>query len=196
MKTSIIATIVAIAFIACNSNTENLQAKEETKDTVKQAIPAKTETPITIIAVSTTSSLTSVYTSYFNLKNSLTQDDGKAAQSAAKKLLAEIGKVQTDKLNTEHNAVWIKYQKKLSFDAEHISGVDENDHQREHFVSLSKNMYEVMKVVKTDKPVYYQNCPMYNDGKGANWLSLDEKISNPYLGKSMPTCGKQIETIK
>ena len=53
-----------------------------------------------------------------------------------------------------------------------------------------------MKAIKNNKPVYYQNCPMYNDGKGANWLSLENKISNPYLGKSMPTCGKTLETIK
>jgi len=30
---------------------------------------------------------------------------------------------------------------------------------------------------------------MFNDGKGANWLSESKAISNPYLGKSMLNCG-------
>ncbi|WP_233789431.1 hypothetical protein [Sphingobacterium sp. HMA12] len=54
----------------------------------------------------------------------------------------------------------------------------------------------MMKVMKPEAPVYYQHCPMYNDGKGAHWLSKQKAIDNPYLGKSMPTCGSTVETIQ
>jgi hypothetical protein len=37
---------------------------------------------------------------------------------------------------------------------------------------------------------------MYNDGKGANWLSKESTIKNPYYGSQMLTCGKTVETIK
>ncbi len=141
-------------------------------------------------------SISSVYNSYFSLTDALAKDDGKAAQSAAKSLFSNIANADVNKMNANDKAIWTKYKTKLSFDAEHIKGVDENEHQREHFVSLSKNMYEVMKVIKYDKTVYYQHCPMANDNKGANWLSLNSKISNPYMGKAMPTCGKTVETIK
>ena len=144
----------------------------------------------------TTNPLAAVYTDYFNLKNALAKDDGKTAQTTAQALYDDIAKVPMDKLSADQHEVWMKYEKKLSFDAEHIKGVDENKHQREHFVSLSKNMHEVMKVIKGDKVVYYQHCPMYNKGKGANWLSLESKISNPYYGKSMSSCGSTAETIK
>jgi hypothetical protein len=30
---------------------------------------------------------------------------------------------------------------------------------------------------------------MYKKGKGAFWLSETKEIKNPYLGKTMPTCG-------
>ncbi len=33
-------------------------------------------------------------------------------------------------------------------------------------------------------------CPMADDGKGASWIQPDGAISNPYLGRSMPTCGE------
>jgi len=140
--------------------------------------------------------LSAVYTSYFNLKNALTKDDGKAAQAAAKTLFDDIAAVPMDKLEPDQHTVWMQYQKKLSLDAEKIKSVDGNKRQREHFASLSKNMHEVMKAVKYDAPVYYQHCPMYNDGKGADWLSLDSKISNPYYGKEMLSCGKTVETIQ
>ena len=47
-------------------------------------------------------------------------------------------------------------------------------------MSLSKNMYELIKVVKPAETVYYQFCPMANDGKGANWLSKESGVKNPY----------------
>lgn len=140
--------------------------------------------------------LADVYTLYFDLKDALTKDDGVTASIKAKALFNAIDKVEMSKMNATQHQIWMKYQEKLSYDAEHIKGVTETEHQREHFISLSKNMYEVMKVFKLNVPVYYDFCPMTNDGKGATWLSLQQLISNPYLGKHMPTCGKVQETIK
>lgn len=143
-----------------------------------------------------TNSLSDVFTAYLALKDALAKDDGTTASIKAKDLFKAIDKADMGKMNPAQNAVWMKYMKNLSYDAEHVKGATETEHQREHFVSLSKNMYEVMKVFKLDVPVYYDFCPMANDGKGANWLSLQEKISNPYMGKQMPDCGKIQETIK
>lgn len=54
--------------------------------------------------------------------------------------------------------------------------------QRNAFVLLSKNVYELAKVSKQNTPVYYQHCPMFNNGKGADWLSKGSAIKNPYYG--------------
>jgi len=37
---------------------------------------------------------------------------------------------------------------------------------------------------------------MFNNGKGANWLSKEPAIQNPYYGNKMLTCGSVTETIK
>ncbi len=137
-----------------------------------------------------------VFKSYFLLKDALTQDDGVTGAAEAKNLFKAIDAVDMSGLSSEEHTVWMKLVKKLSYDAEHIKGVTDTEHQREHFVTLSSNMFELMKVSKSDVAVYYQHCPMANEGKGANWLSLEEKINNPYMGKKMPTCGKTVETIK
>jgi len=147
-------------------------------------------------AMLTGNPLSTVYDSYFNLKTALAKDDGKGAQSAAKSLFDGIANVPMDKLTLDQHSIWMKFQTKLSADAARIKGLDETVKQRKYFVALSENMHEVMQVIKTDQPVYYQNCPMYDGGKGANWLSLDSKINNPYYGKAMQTCGKTVETIK
>ena len=63
-------------------------------------------------------------------------------------------------------------------------------------MTLSKNMYALIKISKTEKPIYYQFCPMSNNGRGANWLSKENDVKNPYYGSKMLSCGKTVEIIK
>ena len=54
----------------------------------------------------------------------------------------------------------------------------------------------LMKTSELETPVYFQHCPMANDGQGADWLSKESGIKNPYFGSMMLTCGKTVETLK
>lgn len=143
-----------------------------------------------------TNQLKVIFENYFALKDALVKSDGKLASSIAKELLTNINVVQMDKLTKEEHTVWMKVMKDLKFDIEHIEETKDVGHQRDHFATLSKNMYDLIKVSKTETPIYYQNCPMFNDGKGANWLSKENAIKNPYYGSQMLSCGKTVETIK
>lgn len=143
-----------------------------------------------------TNQLKVIFENYFALKDALVKSDGKLASSIAKELLTNINVVQMDKLTKEEHTVWMKVMKDLAFDAEHIADTKDASHQRDHFMTLSKNMYALIKVSKTETPTYYQFCPMANDGKGANWLSKENAVKNPYYGNQMLTCGKVVETIK
>lgn len=142
------------------------------------------------------SPINKVLDTYLNMKNALVNNDAKTASASAKTMLDEIKKVPMDKMTTEQHAVWMKYTKKLTYDATHISEVAELDHDREHFTSLSKNMFAVVKAFPTSTPIYYQFCPMAGDGKGAYWLSADSKIHNPYYGDKMNGCPSTKETIQ
>lgn len=140
--------------------------------------------------------LAEVYAAYFSLKDALVASDGGAAAAHSKALFKAIDNVKMDALAADQQKVWMKYQQKLSYDAEHIKGVTELDHQREHFVTLSENIAAVMKALPPDGETYLAHCPMANDGKGADWLSREKSIKNPYYGKAMLTCGKVTETLK
>lgn len=140
--------------------------------------------------------LKAVFDNYFAIKEALIQSDGNTASAKAKDLFNAISSVKMEALTAEEHTAFMKVMKDLSFDAEHISETKDVSHQRDHFTTLSDNIYKLMKVSKQETPVYYQHCPMYNDGKGANWLSKESAIKNPYYGSQMLTCGKTTETIK
>ncbi len=141
-------------------------------------------------------SINKVINSYIQLKDALVKSDGTISSSAAKTLLTTIEEVNMHELSADVHTQWMKVVNDLKEDAEHISDTKEITNQRDHFMSLSKNLYSVIKLSKLETPIYYQYCPMANKGKGANWLSMDNKIKNPYYGNQMLTCGKVVDTIQ
>ena len=143
-----------------------------------------------------TNQMKAVLDNYFELKDALVQTDAAKASEKSKELATVIKSVKMDQLSMKVHIVCMKVLKSLEEDATVISNSKDIVLQRNRFMNLSKNMYELMKVSKYEQPVYYQNCPMYNDGKGANWLSKENPIKNPYYGSQMLTCGKTVETIK
>ncbi len=140
--------------------------------------------------------LKSVVSSYFGIKDALVKTDGKAASTKAREMIAALNAVKMDKLSETEHTAWMAVMKDLAFDAGHIEETTEASHQRDHFNALSKNIYTLIKATKNEAPVYYQKCPMANNGKGANWLSMENAIKNPYYGSQMLSCGSTIETIK
>jgi len=142
------------------------------------------------------SQLDAVYENYFSLKDALVKTDGTTASAAAKELLGSINAVKMGELKMDVHMVWMKVLESLKNDATAISSSTDIKKQRDSFNSLSTSIYGLIKFSKSDETVYYQFCPMANDGKGANWLSKENNIKNPYYGSKMLTCGKVVETIK
>ena len=140
--------------------------------------------------------LKTIFESYFTLKDALVKSDGKLSATLAKDLLTNINSVKMDKLSSEEHTVWMKVMSSIKSNSEKIAATTSIEKQRIVFMDLSANFYDLLKVSKQDYSIYYQNCPMYNDGKGANWLSKENAVKNPYYGSQMLTCGKTVETIK
>lgn len=171
---------------------------ERVKKAVSKNEPVKENAPVTVSTPTNqqASSLSPVFNAYFLLKDALVKTDGAEASVKAKDLLTAINSIKMETLKAEEHPTWMKLKQDLITDATHITETKEASHQRDHFATLSKNMYEIIKVSKLPETVYYQHCPMYNDGKGADWLSKENTIKNPYYGSQMISCGKTVETIK
>jgi len=137
-----------------------------------------------------------VYDAYFALKDALVKSDGAAASAKAAVLAEAVNALPMDKLSPTQHTVWMKYNTELASQAALIKGAKDLAKQRDAFSKLSAAMYEVVKAIKPGYPVYFDHCPMYNDGKGADWLSRESGIKNPYYGAQMLSCGSTRETIQ
>lgn len=140
--------------------------------------------------------LDAVFSNYFLVKDALITSDATKAAVASKELLSAVNNIKMEKLEMDVHMVWMKVVNSIKEDAKQIGDNKDIKQQRQHFSNLSKDIYGLMKVAKYESPIYYQFCPMYNDGKGANWLSKEDAIKNPYYGSMMLSCGKTVEIIK
>lgn len=136
-----------------------------------------------------------VFKAYFAVKDALVKTDENTAAVKAQELLAAIKAVEMDKLAAAEHTAWMKVMKDLTANATSISKGKDAAQQRQVFSAISNIIYTLIKTTKQDTPVYYQHCPMYDNGKGANWLSKENSIKNPYYGSKMLTCGSTVETL-
>ncbi|MBC7412485.1 MAG: DUF3347 domain-containing protein [Bacteroidia bacterium] len=168
--------------------TSNEVAQEQGKIATKVEVQTKTSVAI--------QPLKKVMDNYFALKNALVTDNSKEATTISASLLVALKEVNMSDLKNDVNIVWMSSKDNLIKDAQQITNAKNIDAQRKQLSSLSKSIYALLKVDKQSFPVYYNYCPMYNNGKGANWLSTEASIKNPYFGAQMIGCGKTVETIK
>jgi hypothetical protein len=137
--------------------------------------------------------LTPILTDYYQLKDALVAGDAAAAATAAGEMLKAINGIDMGSMTGADHTAFKPLKDKLAFDARHISESKDISHQREHFMSLSTNLFKLARQVKlSSQPIYEDYCPM----KKAYWLSSDTAIRNPYFGSAMPTCGTVAATIK
>jgi hypothetical protein len=189
--------IVATTLAACNS-TSNKSSESQNRTNSEQS-NSQTDNPKTSSAsdVMDTFSIKEIISQYLQIKNSLANDNGKDAASAGKAFVESIGKMDKSSLTAEKMKLWDDISTDAREMAEHIGeNPDKLEHQREHFVMLSKDMYDLVKTFGSGQILYKVFDSMSNDGKGAFWLSETKEIKNPYMGKAMLSSGSIQEEIK
>ena len=190
MKILIMIAVAAVSLSACNG--EDKQSQETsatTTDTSLLEVQANTDG-------NSANPVKAVVSSYLKLKNALANDDGKAAASAGSEVQKAIAKADTAYFSADQKKIFAEVNEDAIEHAEHIAANATNiEHQREHFETLSKDLYDMVKVFGTGQTLYQTHCPMYNNNKGANWLSETKEVKNPYFGSKMSTCGEVKEQI-
>ncbi len=193
MKAFIILSMAAISFTACNNDTKS--AKESDAKTM-DSTTTQTQTT-TNPETKSTASANAILPAYLQIKNGLANDNGKEAAAGGTAFMEAIGKMDKSSMTDAQKKVYGDMADDAKEMAEHIStNAGKIEHQREHFDMLSVDVYDLVKAFGGGQTLYYDHCPMYNNNKGANWLSETKEIKNPYLGKKMPTCGSVKEELK
>lgn len=190
--------IAAASLTACNNNKAADAKQTEIKNDA--SIPgAEQKVPDTIIKPAAVAfSAKEIIAGYLQIKNALAKDNGKDAATAGNAIVATLATVDMKSLSAEQMKSYMDIAGDLKEHAEHIgANPGKIEHQREHFVMLSKDMADLIKTVGNGGQTLYKDfCPMANDGKGASWISEIKEIKNPYQGSKMLTCGSVKETIK
>ncbi len=190
---------IAMAFIMVSCNQKNKEEVVKSETVKNQEEPKATDTVAKTDNISgsvvPSDYVNDIIISYINLKNKLANDDPKGAADNGKLLLASFNRFDTKNLNAKQKKEYLDIADDAKEHAEHIgANGDKLEHQREHFVLLSKDVNDLIKMFGSNRKLYQDYCPMANEGKGAIWISEIENIKNPYQGSKMLTCGSVKKT--
>ena len=151
------------------------------------------------LEVSTTfqEQLKALVESYLTLKDYLVNDDASNTTKQAKLVLADLDKVDMKLLtNNDAHMQWMRLLKGIKNAAGSLAKETDIATQRNYFKPLSSSVTKAVELFGINQTVYLQFCPMADNDKGANWLSLTEEIFNPYFGDAMLKCGSVEQVIK
>jgi hypothetical protein len=206
MKSIVLSATLAAAMLATSCNSGNPKTESVNQDAVPPATEHMTYTGGEVRTLSAVyqnvdagaaASLRSVVDQYLLVKNALAADKGTDAATAAKAMVEAAGRLDKSLLTAEQKNAYDALEAGLKEHAGHIAGKpDDIKIQRGHFDELSTGVYELVKQFGAGRPVYHEHCPMANDNQGADWISENKEIRNPYFGASMLTCGTVQEEIR
>ena len=130
---------------------------------------------------------------YDELKNALVASNAGKAKSDGKQLVSEVDQFEGLMLD----GTLTSQLTSIKENSKKIAATDELKNQREAFKPLSAAMIIIANSLSDlDQPLYVQHCPMADNNKGADWLSFQENVQNPYYGDAMLTCGSVTMTIQ
>ena len=137
-----------------------------------------------------------VFDEYIVLKDALIKGDNEKSIQASSMMLKNLNKVDMKLLKGNAHNVWMELSKKLKTYTQSLSAAKDLKVQREYFKPLSSNFIMAVEKFGINLEVYSQFCPMADNNTGGHWLSLEDKVLNPYFGDAMLKCGEVTKTIK
>jgi Cu(I)/Ag(I) efflux system membrane fusion protein len=137
--------------------------------------------------------LKGILNTYFSLKNELVAANMKNANELVLQLSKEIELIKLDVVDDD-----LKLHLKETLESlNDIKKSGSVEGSRLLFKNLSQNfIFLASRVNGYGKPIYVQHCPMADNNSGADWLSLEKVIKNPYFGDKMLACGSVVRIIE
>jgi hypothetical protein len=168
-----------IIFMACGGSSST---KKTNDTTASHDHVAMEQNEVQTNPVLKNDKLNAVYQHYIHLTTALTNDDVAEARIAANAI--EAGAKDVDGASA------------IVSSAAKISSQSDIEAQRETYAVLSNDFISLIKNegMKSGE-LYVDFCPMAFNDKGANWISNQKEIVNPYFGKKMLKCGEIKDTL-
>lgn len=178
--------VLAFTLTACNDKKQDTVAPttEEHAGHEGHGEHATAEAPEKMTTVKESNVLQGTLDGYFKVKVALQEDNQATAGTTSTELVASLTALTT----SLKDATSKELVKELLENASKIEK-GEIKVQREAFEELTEDLVKLINIEGTDRVVFEQYCPMYNNGEGGDWLSDVEPLSNPLYGSSMLKCG-------
>lgn len=140
--------------------------------------------------------LAKVSEAYLQLKDAFVNTEAQKAAQSSKTLVSSLSAVDMSLLKGEAHLYWMEQVNALQKHGKMIGEQKDIEQQRREFDQLSQALIRAVKVFGIPgDTLYVQHCPMAFDNAGADWISKEEQIRNPYFGEKMLSCGSTEETI-
>ena len=151
----------------------------------------------TTISVDAKKSLQPLFDNYFKLKDALASDDFENAKASGVAMNNSLGKIDMNLFKADAHSQWMQQSTALKAALQHIEHLSDFKDIRENFIKISDSMIAIAESFNPlSTTIYIQNCPMADSNKGADWLSKEKEILNPYFGQAMLGCCENTKTIK
>lgn len=135
--------------------------------------------------------LNPLFENYFKLKNALVGDDFNEAKEAGKSLKVSLDKIEMSLFTGAAHAIWMQQSGIIKKNIEPIDQQSDIEEIRNNFIYISEALIILAESFEVfSETIYVQHCPMADGDNGADWLSREDEILNPYFGASMLSCGE------
>lgn len=199
--------LFALSFISVGVGCNN--GKEEHKHHGDSVAATANDTPLTVSANSDKLNMAfeGLLNEYTKLHDAFVEWDTAQVNAAAASVNLSIDSFPSNEIKAD-DAIVATAKDLLSNMKDGASAIVKNntiEKKRRAFASLSDNFYNLTRTIKYDRATIYRvTCPMaFNDEEEANWISKDNKVLNPYLGKKHPKykagmleCGEVSDSLK
>lgn len=139
---------------------------------------------------------TDVIRTYLDLKEALVMTDREVASQRATLLTNALAAMPAGRLSGEAGVYWNRQSEAMKKHSAALRDAKDIEDQRIQFEWISNLLIDMLKTTGMNQgPLFIQHCPMAFGDKGADWLSADPAILNPYFGDVMLRCGLVIDTL-
>lgn len=140
--------------------------------------------------------LAKVTEAYLPLKDAFVNSTAAQAAQGAQAVINALSGVNMGLIKGEAHLYWMTQLNTLQNHGKNIAAGTNVEQQRRDFDQLSQALIRTLEVFGIPgDTLYVQHCPMAFDNAGADWISKDPQIRNPYFGEKMMSCGLTQETI-
>ena len=127
---------------------------------------------------------------YLNLKDAFVDTNPEIAATAASDFLQKLKMPDMKLVKGDAHIFWMEQFDAMQAHGTKIGESTDVEEQRKQFGFLSEALINSLKAFgMKGTPLYVMHCPMAFGNKGADWLSNEEQIRNPYFGDKMMKCG-------